>query len=143
MARYKSPKSFGTMKPPGPKWVDGIGTAGTMKNFDARGQASVNSVSEKDIRTPVTQGNCFTPSSNKQLERDWNKRNFNHGGEVKQDDQLHSDTTMPGDTMVNEGQAKGFASGDFVESAKEQLRREDAFKQPVEKKTRKDVELTS
>lgn len=96
------PEKYGAIKSPSSlKNKKGVGTAGTRKNLDARGQASVTSVNEShDIRKSITTGDTFSPQFKRELAREVNTRNFNHAGESR-DSGIYADTTEPGDPTVS------------------------------------------
>lgn len=135
-------QSYGTIKPPDSlKDPDKFGSSGTRKNLDMRAQESVKRVNEShDIRKSITTGDTFAPQFHKELNREVKKMNFAHAGEARSDSNLHSDTTMPGDTEVS-GMSKG--SPTWTPSADEHISKQIKAESYDIGKVKKVVEMTS
>lgn len=136
------PKQYGTIKPPDSlRQPDTFGTSGTRKNLDMRAQDSIKRTNEShDIRNGITTGDTFAPQYKKELGREVKKMNFAHAGEAFKDSNLHSDTTMPGDTDVK-GMSKG--SPTWTESADKHLSKSYKAESYDVGKVKKVIEMTS
>lgn len=100
------PENFKTIKyPDSLKDGDSWGSPGTKKNVDGRvvkyADVGKFGVDERgDIRKAVTIGDTFANQFHKEIKREVSKMNFMQAGQASKDDNLLSDTTLPGDCTV-------------------------------------------